>query len=388
MAGRGGCARWTTSALALSALIAVPSGTLSAYDEPGVTIEITASRFEYRPAVIEVRKGQQVRLVLHSIDVKHGFEIRDLGIELIIPKGGDEVQVEFVAREAGRFNFNCSEYCGAGHRRMRGELIVREADESVEALRLAQGAVVDAYELDPAEPDFTVINLPTTLRLPKHALGFWVTHRFARPLGRGDFGDLAGDLFGLDGGAQIGLGLRFGLLSGSQITLYRVSDRTIQLGWNQRVVSQDTSPVSAALVFSIEGRDNFSESYSPSLTTILSRRLGEWGALYLAPAWVGNTDLREDRDESTLLLGVGARAGLGKGVALVAEWYPRLAGFEGRDEGSTPDIVSLGMEKRVGGHAFQLNFSKDLGTTPAELARGQVGPDDWFIGFNITRKFY
>jgi len=29
-----------------------------------------------------------------------------------------------------------------------------------------------------------------------------------------------------------------------------------------------------------------------------------------------------------------------------------------------------------------------LGTTPAQVARGQQGPKDWFIGFNLTRKFY
>jgi hypothetical protein len=33
-----------------------------------------------------------------------------------------------------------------------------------------------------------------------------VTHRFTRSLAQGDFGDLAGDLFGIDSGAQIGLG--------------------------------------------------------------------------------------------------------------------------------------------------------------------------------------
>ena len=56
-----------------------------------------------------------------------------------------------------------------------------------------------------AQPDFTIITLPTTLRLPRFKSAFRVTHRFGRPLGAGDFGDLAGDLFGLDSGAQIGL---------------------------------------------------------------------------------------------------------------------------------------------------------------------------------------
>jgi len=67
----------------------------------------------------------------------------------------------------------------------------------------------DLYETNPAEPDFTLVNLPTALRLPRHRLAFRISHRFARPLGEGDFGDLLGDFFGLDGGAQIGMGLRF-----------------------------------------------------------------------------------------------------------------------------------------------------------------------------------
>src|SRR5690349_10559364 len=71
--------------------------------------------------------------------------------------------------------------------------------------------------VDPSQPDFTLIGLPTTLRMPKFASAFRVTHRFNRPLGDGDFGDLVGDAFGLDGGAQIGLEYRFGIWSGTQI---------------------------------------------------------------------------------------------------------------------------------------------------------------------------
>src|SRR6185295_14399343 len=66
------------------------------------------------------------------------------------------------------------------------------------------------------QPDFTIITLPTTVRLPRHKSAFRVTHRFGRPLGAGDFGDLASDFFGLDSGAQIGLEYRFGLMRGTQ----------------------------------------------------------------------------------------------------------------------------------------------------------------------------
>jgi heme/copper-type cytochrome/quinol oxidase subunit 2 len=37
------------------------------------------------------------------------------------------VSAHFVAGKAGRFPIVCSEYCGSGHKRMRGELVVVEA---------------------------------------------------------------------------------------------------------------------------------------------------------------------------------------------------------------------------------------------------------------------
>jgi hypothetical protein len=249
----------------------------------------------------------------------------------------------------------------------------------------------DDYETDPAEPDFTVVNLPTALRLPRHKLAFRITHRFARPLSDGSFSDLLGDFFGFDGGAQIGLELRFAAFSGSQLGVYRTSDRTIELFAQQDIVQQGSSPVGVAAVGSVEGLDNFQQDYSPRLGVAVSRKLGTRGAFYAVPSWIGNTNLSEtsEQDNSTLVLGLGARVRLSKTLAIVGEWTPRLAGYKGVRGGRTnSDHLTFGIEKRVGGHAFQINFSNDLGTTPAQTARGQQGVDDWFIGFNISRKFY
>jgi cytochrome c oxidase subunit 2 len=93
-------------------------------DPPVKTIEVTASRFEFQPDRIEVNEGDHVRLVLHSADTKHGFAIPELGVKTYIPKGGAPVAVEFVAGQAGTFGFKCSEYCGSGHKRMTGALVV------------------------------------------------------------------------------------------------------------------------------------------------------------------------------------------------------------------------------------------------------------------------
>ena len=88
----------------------------------------------------------------------------------------------------------------------------------------------DDSVLKPAEPDFTLIGLPTSLRLPLFKSAFRVTHRFIRPLGDGDFGDLTSDLFGLDNGAVISLEYRFGIIPNGQIGIHRSSNaKTIEL---------------------------------------------------------------------------------------------------------------------------------------------------------------
>src|SRR5918994_6702766 len=70
--------------------------------------------------------------------------------------------------------------------------------------------------VNPAQPDFTLVGLPTTLKVPRFGSSFRVTHRFTRPLGTGSFGDLVEDAFGMDAGAAIGLEYRFGLIAGTQ----------------------------------------------------------------------------------------------------------------------------------------------------------------------------
>jgi hypothetical protein len=249
-------------------------------------------------------------------------------------------------------------------------------------------------EIDPVQPDFTVINLPTTLRLPRHALAFRLTHRFSRPLGEGDFGDLAADLFGLDSAAQIGLELRFGIFSGTQFGVYRTNDRAMDFFLERDLLPKHHGNFGLAFYGAVEGRNNFSEEFSPAASVVMSWRLGKRATVFATPAWVGNT-VRENEvanDDSTLLLGLGTRIRLSSASYLVAEWTPRLAGFKGFDPTrpgeSGADQVSFGFEGRVGGHCFQLNFSNFFATTLTTLARGAGKGGDWYIGFNLTRKFY
>ena len=80
-----------------------------------------------------------------------------------------------------------------------------------------------------AEPDFRVLNLPSTLRLPRHGSNFQLTHRFNGNLRHDSLGGNAGNLFGLDQGAAVGFEYRFGVARHLQAAVYRTAiDKTFQ----------------------------------------------------------------------------------------------------------------------------------------------------------------
>ena len=236
-----------------------------------------------------------------------------------------------------------------------------------------------------AQPDFTLIGLPTTLKVPRFASAFRVTHRFTRELGQGSFDDLVEDAFGLDFAAQIGLEYRFGIMAGTQVGIHRTSDKTIEFFAQHHLLNQGKSPVGIDVFASIEGQQNFDIRHSPAIGAVISRTLGRYGALYLHPIWVHNThpfpaELADDND--TTVIGVGGRFRVRPTVYVVVEGVPRI--------GYDPDYtyMSFGIEKRAGGHMFQLNFSNGFGTTLGQMALGGTDNDTWYLGFNISRKFF
>jgi hypothetical protein len=249
--------------------------------------------------------------------------------------------------------------------------------------------------LDPAQPDFTVVNLPTTLRLPRFGSAFRVTHRFVRPFTRGRFGQVADDLFGIDSGAMIGLEYRFGLMRGLQAGLYRTSDKTIQFFGQYDLLRQARGfPATIDVVASIEGLNNFhrgdrvaheDNEYAPAVGLVMSRVVGDRAAFYVQPEWIRHANVLSSGrpDVNTFLLGLSARIRIRPSVYLAGSVAPRW----GQNHPNVA-LKTFAIEKRTGGHAFQLNVSNSLGATLAQIARGATNNSDWFLGFNISRRFF
>ena len=84
---------------------------------------VKAQKFEFLPSVIKVKRGDHVRLTVTALDAEHGFKLDKFHIERKVPKG-ESVTVDFTADQAGDFSFQCSHFCGMGHKKMKGRLTV------------------------------------------------------------------------------------------------------------------------------------------------------------------------------------------------------------------------------------------------------------------------
>src|SRR4029077_4435389 len=224
----------------------------------------------------------------------------------------------------------------------------------------AAAADDDEGTLNLAEPDFRLINLPTTLRLPKFKSDFFLSHRFAGNLRRGSFTDQLSTLFGIDDGATIGFEYRFAVARHVEAVAYRTNfNQTIQLYTKLDIIRQhDSTPFSASPIVSVEGTNNFQEQFAPAIGISVSHIFGEFLAVYAVPMWVHNSAAATGLDRDTSYLGVGGRLRFRPTVYVVAEVSPRLSGY-------TPGKAQYGfaIEKRAGGHVFQLNFTNGAGTT-------------------------
>ena len=262
-------------------------------------------------------------------------------------------------------------------------------DDNTTAAPAASVAVAqdddDDATLDLAEPDFRIINLPTTLRLPKYKGNFSLTHRFGGNLRKGSFSDQASSLFGIDEGATVGFEYRFAVAKHLEAVAYRVSfQRTIQLSAKYDALHQSGSlPLSLSLVASDEGVDNFHNNYAPAFGATVSRKVGDVVAVYAVPMWVHNSAANAGGAvQDTTFIGIGGRVRLRPTVYVSAEVSPRVSGYKpGSNE------YGFGLEKRAGGHLFQLNFTNTFGSTFAQVARGG-SPESLSLGFNLIRKFY
>ena len=88
-------------------------------------IDVSAKKYEFDPALIEAPANTLLRIHLKAIDKEHGFEIKGIKDSCVKFKPNEPVTIEFYADKAGEFEFVCCKYCGFGHGKMKGKLVVK-----------------------------------------------------------------------------------------------------------------------------------------------------------------------------------------------------------------------------------------------------------------------
>jgi cytochrome c oxidase subunit II len=106
----GGYMLRIVSALAVTFILATAISSAETVQE----IKITATKFQFSPNEITVKKGQPVKLEVLSSDANHGLAIKALNIRTEAKKG-DTATLEFTPTEVGTLQGKCSHFCGKGH---------------------------------------------------------------------------------------------------------------------------------------------------------------------------------------------------------------------------------------------------------------------------------
>lgn len=88
-------------------------------------ILIRAHAWGFSPSVVHVKPGQTVRFVVESEDIRHGFALNELNMNLpLFPGRQARSPALAVDLPEGTYAIHCSTFCGLGHPAMKAKLIV------------------------------------------------------------------------------------------------------------------------------------------------------------------------------------------------------------------------------------------------------------------------
>jgi hypothetical protein len=238
--------------------------------------------------------------------------------------------------------------------------------------------------------DSHLANLPTPDPLGDGALEFRILHRFKPSAPDAD----GQNLYGLDAGAWISIGLAYGftgtLEAGVRRTNFQPVGRDYEgfVKWAPLRQGIDRTPLSLSLRASASSiRDPATANRNRwGAQAILGRRLGKRVSLMLVPTYVTRTNPLDSTDRSgTAAVGVGGELRLNSKMALTLEWVGQAGGFKNPFQSA-----SLGFSIATARHAFLL-IATNTGATHTDLyAPGgdlEWGHGNFRLGFNISRTY-
>lgn len=231
-------------------------------------------------------------------------------------------------------------------------------------------------------------NLATAETLRKGEWLFEISHRFLPAVSDG-----ASALWGLDGPIYNRLGLSWAASDRVMIGVLRsnLADN-LELDAKYRVAEggRDGIPWTAALNGGVAWntelpdlggtKDNETQAYVQAILNVL---LGDRLALGIVPTLLRNPRVADADAATAAVLGLNGQLYVADQVSLLGEWI-----VSAEREGLEHDAGTFGIELETGGHFFKLLLTNSGRLNPTQFLGGTpfpFQPDQWRLGFNITR---
>lgn len=233
-----------------------------------------------------------------------------------------------------------------------------------------------------------VLNLPTPHVLPAGIWELKFTHRFLQPV-NGENSDVH-SFWGLDGSADVGIGLAYAPFRDFQVSVIRTSAQdNFEIAGKYLLLRQAQDfPLSASLRAGIDWRTerDLEDRVSPFVQVLLSRQFVRRLELFAVPTWVANAGPFDHAFNIPFGFAWSMRPGLLVSVEIIPP-NPDLPDTFDSDLG-----WSIGLKRAMGGHYFEVMLSDTPGTHVDHYGTssfGGLGIDSGniFLGFNIERRF-
>jgi hypothetical protein len=251
----------------------------------------------------------------------------------------------------------------------------------------------EAYLAAPVQPAATdpvgsrLIDLATPFTIGRRRLELLVTHRFNQPVNQGSS---AHNLWGLDSGADVGIGFAYGLLRTLDVSVYRSQfQEDFELAAKLQVLDQSPHvPLSAAVRAGADllGRRGVTDPHRPFVQVLLGSRLAAGWNVFVSPSWVRATPLLRDAWN----VPVGVTAPLPGKWLLDGEVTAPNHALHGMP-GASHLAWHAAFAKRIGWHLFQIVLGNSRATTVDQIVGGDFAGGftarDVRLGFNLIRYF-
>jgi len=192
------------------------------------------------------------------------------------------------------------------------------------------------------------------------------------------------------------LALGYGFSDNISLILSRANvskEFELALKWTIMNPSGTDGPISMALLGSTSlvtlaqpGKTTFrSDNTRLNFQASLAYKLAPSISLLLVPGYSTNTNPAEESSQGTLSLGLGGKVHVINDFSILLEWIPILSGYSLESPG-----WGFGVEKKIGGHVFQVFVLNSVGITTPQFVQGgefQISEGEFRIGFNIFRWF-